>query len=98
MIADRTKSALQAKRAAGAKLGNRTNLIAAGSSGRASQAQTADHFAKSVLPMLEAVRKAGASSLAEIANALNARGIRSATGGDWHRSAVRNLLARAQSC
>ena len=41
--------------------------------------------------------KGGASSLAEIANALNARSIRAAGGGAWYRSAVRNLLARAQS-
>jgi DNA invertase Pin-like site-specific DNA recombinase len=98
LIADRTKTALQAKRAAGARLGNRNNLTAAGTAGRASQAQAADQFANGILPVVEAVRKAGASSLAEIANALNARGIRSATGGAWHRSAVRNLLARSQFC
>lgn len=98
LIADRTRAALQAKKAAGAALGNRANLAAAGSIGRASQAKTADQFARAVLPVLEAIRKSGASSLAEIAKSLNARGIRSATGGDWHRSAVRNLLARTQSC
>jgi hypothetical protein len=36
--------------------------------------------------------------LAQIADALNQRGVRSASGGVWHRSAVRNLLARAQTC
>jgi hypothetical protein len=51
-----------------------------------------------VLPALTAVRKAGASTLTEIADALNTRGIRSASGGVWHRSAVRNLLAHAQTC
>jgi hypothetical protein len=51
-------------------------------SGRASQARAANQFAVSVLPGLEAVRKSGASSLADIADALNARGVRSATGGD----------------
>ena len=97
-IGDRTKAALQAKKAAGAALGNRTNLGLAGSIGRAAQAQAADQFARGVLPILEAVRQAGASCLADIADALNARGIRSAAGGSWHRSSVRNLLARAQSC
>lgn len=97
LIADRTRAALQAKRAAGAMLGNRTNLSSAGSAGRRIQAQTADQFATSVLPVLEAVQKAGASSLAAMADALNARGIRSATGGSWHRSSVRNMLARAHS-
>jgi hypothetical protein len=82
----------------GAKLGNLTNLNVAGSIGRVIQTQTADQFAQGVLPVLKAIRKHGASSLAEIADALNERGVRSATGGKWHRSAVSNLLARAQSC
>jgi DNA invertase Pin-like site-specific DNA recombinase len=98
LIAERTRAALQAKKAAGARLGNRTNLAGAGSAGRASQARVADQFANGILPIVDALRKAGASSLADIADALNARGVRSATGGDWHRSAVRNLLARAQFC
>jgi DNA invertase Pin-like site-specific DNA recombinase len=98
LISERTRAALQAKKAAGAKLGNVANLNVAGSMGRAIQAQTADQFAAGVLPVLETIRKHGASSLAHIANALNERGVRSATGGKWHRSAVRNLLARAQSC
>jgi DNA invertase Pin-like site-specific DNA recombinase len=98
LIADRTRAALQAKKAAGAALGNRAKLAAAGSIGRSSQANGADQFARAVLPVLEAIRRSGASSLADIANALNARGVRSATGGHWHRSAVRNLLARAHSC
>jgi DNA invertase Pin-like site-specific DNA recombinase len=98
LIGDRTRAALQAKKAAGAALGNRTNLSLPGSAGRVSQAQAAEQFAKCVLPVLEAVRKAGALTLTEIADALNSRGVRSATGGVWHRSAVRNLLARAQSC
>jgi len=98
LIGDRTKAALQAKKAAGATLGNRTNLHSAGSAGRLSQAEAADEFARSVLPVLDAVRRTGASSLAEIADALNGRGVRSATGGCWHRSSVRDLLVRAQTC
>jgi DNA invertase Pin-like site-specific DNA recombinase len=98
LIAERIRAALQAKKAAGTTLGNRTNLSAAGLAGHCSQAREADQFVTSVLPVLDAVRKTGASSLADIANALNARGVRSANGGIWHRSSVRNLLARAQSC
>jgi DNA invertase Pin-like site-specific DNA recombinase len=97
LISERTRAALLAKKAAGAKLGNLANLIEAGSTGRAMQARSADQFAAGIIPVLETVRKSGASSLAEIANALNARGIGSAGGGLWHRSAVRNLLVRAQS-
>jgi hypothetical protein len=36
----------------------------------------------------------GAATLSEIVSALNARGARPARGGKWHRSSVRNLLAR----
>jgi DNA invertase Pin-like site-specific DNA recombinase len=97
LISERTRAALQAKKAAGAKLGNSANLSEAGSAGRAVQVQAAAEFAAGVLPMLKAVQKAGATTLAEIAEALNERGVRSASGGIWHRSAVRNLLARAQS-
>jgi DNA invertase Pin-like site-specific DNA recombinase len=97
LIAIAQGPALQAKKAAGAALGNRTNLTSAARLGRVSQARTADQYAGAVMPIIEAVRKSGASSLADIADALNARGVRSATGGVWHRSAVRNLLARARS-
>ena len=98
LISERTRAALQAKRAAGAKLGNSANLSEAGSAGRAAQVQAAAEFAAGVLPILKTVQKAGATTLAEIAEALNERNVRSASGGKWHRSAVRNLLARAQSC
>jgi DNA invertase Pin-like site-specific DNA recombinase len=98
LISERTRAALQAKKASGGKLGNPTNLKQAGLVGRVIQVRAAEAFAAGVLPTLRAVRKAGAKTLAEIAKALNERGIRSASGGTWHRSAVRNLLARAQSC
>jgi len=95
LISERTRATLQAKKAAGATLGNPTNLDQAGLAGRAVQIRAADAFAASMLPALDAVRKAGASTLADIAKSLNDRG---AGGGKWHRSAVRNLLARAQFC
>ncbi|WP_040676089.1 recombinase family protein [Nitrobacter sp. Nb-311A] len=97
LIAERTRAALHVKRAAGAKLGNRTNLRSAGETGRAVQRQAVDRFVRSVLPTLDAVRNSGAVSLAEITTALNERGVRSASGGRWHRSSVRNLLIQAQS-
>ena len=37
----------------------------------------------------------GITSLAGIAEALNARGVRTARGPAWHTSTVRNLLSRA---
>src|SRR3954449_4815720 len=94
LIADRTTAALQAKKANGAKLGNPKNLCVAGSIGRIAQAQVADEFATNLRPLVQAIRNAGALSLAEIASALNGRGVRPARGGKWHRSSVRNLIAR----
>lgn len=98
LISERTRAALQSKKAAGAGLGNPVNLVEAGSMGRTAQAKTADQFVARVLPQLLAIQKGGASSLEKIAAALNERGVRSAKGGKWHRSAVRNLLARAKFC
>src|ERR1700716_2961975 len=93
-ISERTTAALQAKKANGAKLGNPTNLSVAGSLGRIAQAQVADEFATNLMPAIQAMRNAGALTLSEIASALNARGARPARGGKWHRSSVRNLIAR----
>src|ERR1700694_668719 len=94
LISERTTAALQAKRASGAKLGNPTNLCVAGSIGRIAQAKVADEFATNLRPLGQAIPNVGAATLSEIASALNARGARPARGGKWHRSSVRNLLAR----
>jgi hypothetical protein len=46
-------------------------------------------------PIVRTIQASGISSLAGIADALNLRGIRTARGGAWHASTVRNLLARS---
>jgi DNA invertase Pin-like site-specific DNA recombinase len=94
LIAERTKAALAAKKAAGSTLGNPRNLGHAGRIGRAALVDAADEFATDLRPMLETIRAAGAVTLASMAVELNRRGIRSARGGNWHRSAVRNVLER----
>ncbi|MGB8606495.1 recombinase-like helix-turn-helix domain-containing protein [Bradyrhizobium sp.] len=45
--------------------------------------------------MINEVRRAGATTLREIADALNARGISTPRGGKWYAASVRNVLARA---
>jgi hypothetical protein len=55
----------------------------------------ADQFAANVLPIVRTIQTSGITSLAGVAEALNARGVRTARGGEWHASTVRNLLARA---
>jgi hypothetical protein len=57
--------------------------------------QAADHHAANVLLVIREVRRAGATTLREIADALNARGISTPRGGQWYAASVRNVLARA---
>jgi DNA invertase Pin-like site-specific DNA recombinase len=95
LIADRTRAALAQKKAHGAVLGNRTNLPEAQAKGVAVNRKTADAFAANVLPIVRQIQAAGATTFRAIAAALNDRGVRTARGGAWHDSTVRNLLARA---
>jgi hypothetical protein len=55
----------------------------------------ADRFAANVLPIIREAQKAGAATLREIAAALNARGVATARGGQWHVTSVSNILSRA---
>jgi hypothetical protein len=41
------------------------------------------------------IQRSGATSLRQIAEALNARGISAPRGGQWHATSVRNVMARA---
>ena len=79
------------------RLGNRRNGKEAAAIGRAVQVIEADRFAARILPIIEGIKRSGATSLSAIADALNARGVRSARGGHWHISSIQNLLARAES-
>ena len=51
----------------------------------------ADNHAANVLPIIREIRKAGGTTLREIADALNARGVSTARGGRWHASSVNNV-------
>jgi DNA invertase Pin-like site-specific DNA recombinase len=95
LIADRTRVALAARKAQGVKLGNPVNLAEAGAKGAATQRAEADAFAANVLPIVRQIQAGGAATPRAIAAALNARGVRTARGGEWHDTTVRNLLARA---
>jgi len=48
-----------------------------------------------MLPIIREAQKAGTRTLREIAEALNARGIPTARGGQWYAQSVANVLARA---
>jgi DNA invertase Pin-like site-specific DNA recombinase len=94
LISERTRVALAAKKAAGAKLGNRTNLAEASAKGATANRAATAAFAANVPPIIRQVEAAGATGYRAIAAALNARGVRTARGGDRHATTVRNLTQR----
>jgi DNA invertase Pin-like site-specific DNA recombinase len=87
-------AALAEKKAQGAFLGNRTNLTAAQTKRTASIRAAADAFASNVLPVIRQIKAGGVTSFRGIADELNARGVRTARGGEWHATTVRNTLLR----
>jgi hypothetical protein len=62
--------------------------------GRSVQTAAADEFVAGLMPVIDAIRRTGATTLDAISRVLNQLGIRSARGGKWHVSSVKNLLAR----
>ena len=94
MIATRTKAALAAAKARGVVLGG-PKLAQARKRAVASIKALADHHAANVLPVIREIQRSGATSLHQIADALNARGISTPRGGAWFAKSVSNVLARA---
>ena len=94
LISTRTRQALAAAKVRGVTLGNPKLHVARRSAVEAVTAG-ADKFAANVLPIIREAQKAGATTLREIAEALNARGVATARGGQWHATSVSNILERA---
>ena len=94
LISTRTRQALEAAKARGVTLGN-PKLHAARRSAMEAVTSEAERFAANVLPIIREAQKAGATTLREIAAALNARGVATARGGQWHAKSVSNILERA---
>jgi DNA invertase Pin-like site-specific DNA recombinase len=93
LIAARTKSALAAAKARGTRLGNPEIAKARTQAVEAIKAE-ADRAALNVLPIIADIRRAGAKTLRQIADALNSRGVPTPRGGQWYAMSVRNVLAR----
>jgi DNA invertase Pin-like site-specific DNA recombinase len=96
MISQRTKAALAAKKAAGAVLGNTTNLATASAKGaKVNHDTAAAFFENNVLPIIEGLKKEGYTTTRAIAEQLNARHIPTARqGGTWHAGVVGKMLRR----
>jgi DNA invertase Pin-like site-specific DNA recombinase len=94
MISARTKAALAAAKERGTALGGfRGGPIVNHAQGTAALVKQADDFAARVGPMIAAMRAEGLS-LADIAERLNERQIRTARGGAWVAMTVKRALDR----
>lgn len=96
-ISARTKAALAAAKARGTKLGGarwRVGTVArqgSKASAEVRRARAAERRAD-LLPVIGAVRESGASSLRQVAAALNRRGVPAVRGGLWTAAQVRRLV------
>ncbi|MGA0807287.1 MAG: recombinase family protein [Pseudohongiellaceae bacterium] len=61
---------------------------------RETVASNADAHAAALAPVITELQRQGHTSLRALARQLNARGMRTRRGGQWHVSTVRNLLGR----
>jgi DNA invertase Pin-like site-specific DNA recombinase len=91
-ISDRTKAALCALKARGVKLGKPENLTTeAQKKGAEANSKKAGDRNKAVVPTILQLRSEGLG-MAAIASRLNADGIPTAMGGDWHAAQVQRIL------
>ncbi len=99
MTSARTKAALAAAKARGVRLGNPRLKPGDGSTAaeaRAAWSAQATRRAAKVAPYLDAARRAGATTLQQLADALTARGVRTPRGGErWRPQQVLRVLDRA---
>ena len=98
-ISDRTKKALAVVKARGKKLGwsmpsRRREQREASRQGVKSNVAHADQFAENTLPIIREIQAAGINTLQGVAEAMNARGVRTARGKKWFPATVKNILAR----
>lgn len=94
LISTRARQALEAAKARGVALGS-PKLHVARKSAMASIRAGAEKHAANILPIIKEAQRAGATTLRQIAEALNARGVATARGGQWHAASVKNMLDRA---
>src|ERR1035437_6375002 len=99
-ISARTKAALAAAKARGTKLGGyRWDIQTVASKGNAEsakvRAESASKHARDLMPLIQAIKAEGATSLRQIASALNERKIPTARGGEWSAVQIQRLIARS---
>lgn len=99
-ISARTKAALAAAKARGTKLGtpgNLSNRLTGSKRGNERKVACADQRCREMLPIINAIRADGHTSLRAIAAELNVRSISTARGGEWSAMQVKRLLDRSSA-
>jgi DNA invertase Pin-like site-specific DNA recombinase len=102
MISERTRAALQRKKAAGIMLGCNAHKTVEASTrfhvaGVAARQEAADDFARVVAPHIARIRStAPGATYRALAAALNAWGVKTARGKEWEATSVRNLMLRME--
>ena len=98
MISKRTRDALQAAKARGAKLGGDRSGTLHLHSGKGAAASRAVRMARArkrqtdILPVIEAIKAAGITTLKDIATELNTRSIPAPRGGSWSAVQVSRVM------
>ena len=97
VISERTKVALAALKARGVELGSPTPEIGS-KAGNKAKVEKADKYAFNVKPIINSLIESGsATTLREVAKALQNRGIKTPRGGEvWHPSQVSNIMKRGK--
>jgi DNA invertase Pin-like site-specific DNA recombinase len=97
-ISRRTREALAAAKVRGVKLGgdrgNGADLLKGPAVSAARRSAASSARASKVAPHIDAARRDGATSLRQIASALNNRGITTPRGGRWQAAQVKAVLDR----
>ncbi|RYB01435.1 HNH endonuclease [Lichenibacterium ramalinae] len=78
-----TRNGIAKRKARGEKVGRPENFVEGRARGVATNKATADAFASNVLPIVREIQASGKTTLQAIANALNARKVATARGGEW---------------
>ena len=109
MISQRTKAALAATKRKIEETGSHTTQrgttvtrlghpdpVRSAAHARKSATELADRTAEIVLPVIDQIRRAGVVTYAGIAEALNARGIKTSRGYGWRASTVHRMMQRSR--
>ncbi len=97
MISARTKAALAEAKKRGKKLGGFRGKVITPEARAASlrtRQERSQAKARDLVPIIEELKAAGAISLRQIAAGLNAKGIKTARGGEWSAGQVQRLIER----